>query len=99
LGFADVLFRCGLVPDILRHQENLTQEQPVRHLDSIVGTDIGNFFGGWLSGHLIARGHSMGWARKGVVFVGAIGVTALIPTIFTADLRWLILLLSVSCFC
>lgn len=64
-----------------------------------VGIDIGNFFGGWLSGHLIARGHSMGWARKGIVFVGAIGVTALIPTIFTSDLRWLIVLLSVSCFC
>lgn len=63
-----------------------------------VGTDLGNFFSGWLSGHLIARGHSLGWARKSIVIVGAIGVLALIPTIFTADLRWLIVLFSISCF-
>jgi ACS family hexuronate transporter-like MFS transporter len=63
------------------------------------GTDLGNLVGGWLSGYLIQRGISVGWARKSVLLAGAIGVTALIPTVFTADLRALIVLFSIACFC
>src|SRR5271165_5025024 len=51
-----------------------------------VAADCGNFFGGGLSGYLIKRGWSLGAARKAVIIFGGIGVTMLIPTIFTANL-------------
>lgn len=63
-----------------------------------VGTDLGNFFGGWLSGVLIKHGWSIGRARKAVVVFGGIGVTLLIPTIFTTDLRVLTLLFGMATF-
>jgi MFS transporter, ACS family, hexuronate transporter len=51
-----------------------------------IAADLGNFFGGGLSGHLIKRGWSLGSARKALVILGGIGVTMLIPTIFTSNL-------------
>src|SRR6201987_5269421 len=48
-----------------------------------IAGDLGNFFGGWMSGHLIRRGWSLGAARKALVIFGGFGVTLLIPTIFT----------------
>src|SRR5215467_10855448 len=51
-----------------------------------IAADLGNFFGGWASGLLIQRGWSLGAARKALVVFGAMGMTLLIPTIFTADL-------------
>src|SRR5215467_10954988 len=51
-----------------------------------VGADLGNFFGGWMSGRLIRRGWSVGKARKAMVVFGAIGMTLLVATIFTASL-------------
>ncbi|MBV8858030.1 MAG: MFS transporter [Acidobacteria bacterium] len=51
-----------------------------------VAADVGNFFGGWVSGHLIKRGWALGAARKAVVVFGGLGVTALIPTILTTNL-------------
>ena len=54
--------------------------------------DLGNFFGGWISGVLIKRGWSVGAARKSMVVFGGFGVMLLIPTIFTTKL-WLITLL------
>jgi ACS family hexuronate transporter-like MFS transporter len=51
-----------------------------------VAADLGNFFGGWLSGHLIKRGWTLGRARKFVVVFGGLGVTALIPTVLTTNL-------------
>jgi MFS transporter, ACS family, hexuronate transporter len=62
------------------------------------GTDLGNLLGGWLSGYLIRRGLSVGWARKSVMLAGTIGISALIPTIFTANLNALIVLFSIACF-
>ena len=64
-----------------------------------VATDLGNFFGGWMSGHLIRRGWSLGNARKALVVFGAIGVTLLIPTIFTTHLLTLTALFAVATFC
>jgi MFS transporter, ACS family, hexuronate transporter len=64
-----------------------------------VATDLGNFFGGWMSGHLIRRGWSVGNARKALVVFGGIGVTLLIPTIFTTHLATLTVLFAVSTFC
>lgn len=64
-----------------------------------VGADLGNFFGGWASGYLIKRGWSVGKARKAVVVFGGIGVTLLIPTIFTVHLPTLTILFALATFC
>jgi ACS family hexuronate transporter-like MFS transporter len=41
--------------------------------------DLGNLFGGWLSGHLIRRGHALGRARKTVLGLGAFGAVLGVP--------------------
>jgi len=64
-----------------------------------VGTDLGNFFAGWMSGQLIRRGWPVGKARKAMVVFGAIGMTLLIPTIFTTNLLVLTLLFALATFC
>jgi ACS family hexuronate transporter-like MFS transporter len=64
-----------------------------------VGADLGNFFGGWMSGYLIRRGWSVGKARKALVVFGGIGVTLLIPTIFTVNLPALTVLFALATFC
>lgn len=64
-----------------------------------VGADLGNFFGGWTSGYLIKRGWSLGSARKAVAIFGGIGVTLLIPTIFTSNLATIAALFGVVAFC
>jgi MFS transporter, ACS family, hexuronate transporter len=63
-----------------------------------VAADLGNFFGGWASGYLIKRGWSLGAARKAVVIFGGIGVTLLIPTIFTANLAAIAVLFGLATF-
>jgi len=64
-----------------------------------VGADLGNFFGGWASGYLIKRGWPLGEARKALVVFGGIGVTLLIPTIFTVNLATLTALFAAATFC
>jgi ACS family hexuronate transporter-like MFS transporter len=51
-----------------------------------ISADLGNFFGGLVSGYLIKRGWRVGAARKALVVFGGIGVMMLIPTIFTDNL-------------
>src|SRR6202008_1910033 len=51
-----------------------------------VAADLGNFFGGGLSSLLIRRGWPVIKARKAVVVFGGLGMTLLIPTIFTSNL-------------
>jgi ACS family hexuronate transporter-like MFS transporter len=63
-----------------------------------LAADLGNFFGGWISGHLIKRGWSLGAARKAVVIFGGIGVTMLIPTVFTSHLSLIALLFALATF-
>jgi ACS family hexuronate transporter-like MFS transporter len=63
-----------------------------------IAADLGNFFGGWLSGLLIKRGWSVGRARKAIVVFGGFGVTLLIPTIFTVNLYALTLLFALAPF-
>jgi ACS family hexuronate transporter-like MFS transporter len=63
-----------------------------------VAADLGNFFSGWLSGLLIKRGWPLGKARKALVVFGGVGVTLLIPTIFTVNLAWLTLLFGLATF-
>lgn len=64
-----------------------------------VGADLGNFFGGWASGRLIRRGWLVGRARKALVVFGAVGMTLLMATIFTANLFVLTVLFAVATFC
>ncbi|HTP70495.1 MAG TPA: MFS transporter [Dongiaceae bacterium] len=64
-----------------------------------VGADLGNFFGGWMSGWLIRKGWPVGKARKALVMFGGFGMTLLIATIFTTNLPVLTVLFAVATFC
>ena len=48
-----------------------------------LAADLGNFFGGGLSSHLIARGWRVGNARKAIAIIGAAGMMCLIPTVWS----------------
>jgi ACS family hexuronate transporter-like MFS transporter len=63
-----------------------------------VAADVGSFFAGWLSGHLIRRGVSLGWARKVPMIYGGFGMTLLILTIFTTNLYLIAFLFAVVTF-
>lgn len=63
-----------------------------------IAADAGNFAGGIASGWLIKRGWSLGAARKAVVIFGGIGVTLLIPTIFTTNLFLITFLFAAATF-
>ncbi|HZS06357.1 MAG TPA: MFS transporter [Blastocatellia bacterium] len=63
-----------------------------------IAADLGNFFGGGVSGYLIRRGWSLGAARKALVVFGGLGVTLLIPTIFTTNLFLIALLFGIATF-
>ena len=63
-----------------------------------VDADLGNFFGGGLSSWLIRRGWPVIKARKAVVVFGGLGMTLLIPTIFTSSLLALAGLFAISTF-
>jgi ACS family hexuronate transporter-like MFS transporter len=63
-----------------------------------LAADLGNFFGGAVSGHLIRRGWSVGAARKALVIFGGLGVMLLIPTIFTVKLYLITLLFALATF-
>jgi MFS transporter, ACS family, hexuronate transporter len=63
-----------------------------------LAADLGNFFGGIVSGYLIRRGWSVGAARKSMVIFGGFGVMLLIPTIFTVKLYLITLLFAVATF-
>lgn len=63
-----------------------------------IAADLGNLFGGAISGHLIKRGWGVGKARKTLVVVGGLGVTLLIPTILTTKLSLITLLFALATF-
>jgi MFS transporter, ACS family, aldohexuronate transporter len=63
-----------------------------------IAADVGSFFAGWLSGHLIKQGWSLGAARKLPIIYGGIGMTLLIPTILTTDQKALTLLFAAVTF-
>ena len=63
-----------------------------------IAADLGNFFGGGVSGLLVKRGWSLGSARKSMVIFGGIGVLLLIPTLFTVKLYLITLLFALSTF-
>ncbi len=63
-----------------------------------IAADLGNFFGGGMSSWLIGRGWPVLRARKAVVVFGALGMTLLVPTVFTSNLFALAGLFAVSTF-
>jgi ACS family hexuronate transporter-like MFS transporter len=63
-----------------------------------VAADAGNFFGGGVSSWLIARGWSVGAARKAIGVIGAIGMTMLVPTLWVASLPAIIGCFAISTF-
>lgn len=63
-----------------------------------IAADLGNFFGGGMSGYLIQRGWSLGAARKALVVFGGLGVTLLIPTVFTTNLYTITMLFAIATF-
>jgi ACS family hexuronate transporter-like MFS transporter len=58
-----------------------------------LAADLGNFFGGGLSSHLIGRGWRVGNARKAIAIVGTVGMMCLIPTVWSDSFA-----VIVSCF-
>lgn len=63
-----------------------------------LAADLGNFFGGGVSGYLIRRGWSLGAARKALVVFGGVGVLLLIPTILTVNLYVITMLFGLATF-
>jgi MFS transporter, ACS family, hexuronate transporter len=63
-----------------------------------LAADLGNFFGGGVSGYLIRRGWPLGAARKALVVFGGVGVLLLIPTVFTVNLYMITLLFGLATF-
>ena len=63
-----------------------------------LAADLGNFFGGGLSSHLIRRGWAVGRARKVVVVGGAFGVLALVPAAFLSAFVPLVACFAVATF-
>jgi MFS transporter, ACS family, aldohexuronate transporter len=61
-----------------------------------IAADLGSFFGGGVSGYLIKRGWSLGAARKTLIVFGGVGMTMIIPTIFTTNVHWIALLFAVA---
>jgi len=64
-----------------------------------LAADLGSFAAGGISGSLIKRGWPLGAARKALIIFGGIGMTMLIPTIFTTNLYLIALLFAVATFC
>jgi ACS family hexuronate transporter-like MFS transporter len=58
--------------------------------------DIGNFAGGGFSSWLISRGWPVGAARKLVIVISGIGMTLLMPIVFTDSFFWLVACIAIS---
>jgi ACS family hexuronate transporter-like MFS transporter len=63
-----------------------------------VTADLGNLVGGWLTGRLIGRGMPIERARKTVITLFALLMTAAIPATFTANVWVAVGFISVATF-
>ena len=64
-----------------------------------IAADAGNFLGGGLSSSLIQRGWSVGNARKLIAVMGGLGMTLLIPAVYTNSFYWIIFFFAISTLC
>lgn len=63
-----------------------------------LAADLGNFFGGGFSSFLISRGWRIGRARKVIAVVGALGMMALAPTVWTNSFPIIVACFAVATF-
>jgi MFS transporter, ACS family, aldohexuronate transporter len=63
-----------------------------------LAADLGNFFGGGFSSYLIARGWSVGRARKVLIVAGALGVLMLVPAAYLSSFVPLVACFAVATF-
>ncbi|MCX6538500.1 MAG: MFS transporter [Acidobacteria bacterium] len=63
-----------------------------------VAADLGSLIGGWLSGHLIARGWTANRARKTIIAIGAVLMMAGIPAAMSASAMAALAFISVVLF-
>jgi MFS transporter, ACS family, hexuronate transporter len=63
-----------------------------------LAADLGNFFGGGCSSALIARGWSVGAARKVVVAGSALAMTVLVPAAYATSLASLTIYMAIATF-
>jgi ACS family hexuronate transporter-like MFS transporter len=63
-----------------------------------LAADLGNFFGGGLSSHLIRRGYSVGAARKILVVICGLGMTLLVTSVFVSSYAWMVASFAISTF-
>lgn len=64
-----------------------------------VAADAGNFLGGGVSSWLVKRGWNVVRARKAVIVVGGLGMTLLIPAVWSSNVFALAALFSISTLC
>jgi ACS family hexuronate transporter-like MFS transporter len=64
-----------------------------------VAADAGNFLGGGISSWLVRRGWNVVRARKAVIVAGGIGMTLLIPAVWTSNVFALAGLFGISTLC
>jgi ACS family hexuronate transporter-like MFS transporter len=63
-----------------------------------MAADLGNFFGGGFSSHLIKRGWPVLKARKFVILICGLGMTLLIPTVSVSNFGVIVALFAISTF-
>jgi ACS family hexuronate transporter-like MFS transporter len=63
-----------------------------------LAADLGNFFGGGWSSALIARGWSVGSARKLVIVSSAVAMLFLVPAAYASSLGWLTTCFAIATF-
>jgi len=63
-----------------------------------LAADLGNFFGGGVSSHLISRGWTVGRARKAIAVFGTIGMLALVPTAWTGSFATIVTCFAIATF-
>jgi ACS family hexuronate transporter-like MFS transporter len=63
-----------------------------------LAADLGNFFGGGVSSTLIARGWNVGAARKVIAVFGGLGMTMLIPAVWTDSFVTIVACFAIATF-
>lgn len=63
-----------------------------------IAADLGNFFGGGFSSHLIKRGWPVLKARKFIIAICGLGMTLLIPTVSVSSFPVIVALFAISTF-
>jgi ACS family hexuronate transporter-like MFS transporter len=63
-----------------------------------LAADLGNFFGGGFSSHLIKRGWPVLKARKFIILICGLGMTLLIPTVSVSNFSVIVALFAISTF-